>query len=60
MPVVRSRSGTSVMVTQSLTPSNVSAPPYFPEPVQVAPEIVPVCPLPDASATVDPEPWLKP
>src|SRR4051794_13942840 len=41
IPVVRSRSWLSPTVTQSLTPSNDSALPFFPVPFHVAPEIDP-------------------
>src|SRR5678815_6033695 len=41
--------------TRSLTPSKLSAVPYLPATTQVAPPlIVPVLPLPEASATVVP------
>src|SRR5688572_26886194 len=56
IPLVRSRSFASAMVTQSLTPSNESAPPFLPVADHVAPVIVPVCPLPVASAAVGPVP----
>ena len=49
----------SVTVTQSLTPSNESAPPFFPAADQVAPEIVPVWPRPEMSARVVPLPASK-
>src|SRR3954468_16157581 len=44
--LVRCRSAASSMVTQSLTPSNRSAPPYLPVVVHVASRIVPGGPLP--------------
>ena len=56
---VRSRSAASATVTQSSTPSNKSAPPFLPAADQVAPEIVPVWPLPVASASVEPVPASK-
>ena len=59
MPVVRSSDGASATVTQSLTPSKDRALPNFPCVLQVAPEIVPVRPLPEVSATVVPLPALK-
>ena len=59
MAPVRSREVASATVTQSLTPSNDNAPPYFPPVVQAAPEIVPVFPFPERSARVVPEPASK-
>jgi hypothetical protein len=47
------------MLTRLLTPLKSNALPYLPEGVHVAPLIVPVFPLPDASATVVPVPSLK-
>jgi hypothetical protein len=47
-------------VTQSSIPSNDRAAPYFPSVVQAAPEIVPLFPLPEASARVEPAPASKP
>ena len=41
-------------MTQSFTPSNVSAPPAWPAVVRVAPEITPPLPTPDESMTPDP------
>ena len=55
MPVVRSSDAASATVTQSLTPSNDSAPPERPAAVRVAPRSCPVLPEPDASATVGPD-----
>jgi hypothetical protein len=46
-------------VTRSLTPSKVSAPPFLPAVVQLGPEIVPALPLPDESASSEPEPPLN-
>jgi hypothetical protein len=43
-------------MTVSLTPSKDSAPPFLPVVLQVAPEIAPVCPLPDASWMAAPAP----
>src|SRR5438093_9378728 len=60
MPVVRSREAASATVTQLLTPPNDRALPYFPLVVQVAPETVPLFPLPEASAATVPAPSLKP
>jgi hypothetical protein len=60
IPVVRSRLAESGIVTQLLVPLNESAPPKRPEALQVAPLIVPVLPLPDASAVVPPPPSLNP
>ena len=57
--VVRSRAAVSATVTQSLTPSNESAPPFLPAADQVAPEIVPACPRPEMSASVGPLPASK-
>jgi hypothetical protein len=59
MPVVRSSPFASATVTRSFTPSNDSALPNFPAVVQVAPEIVPVRPLPDKSVAEVPLPLLK-
>ena len=56
MPVLRSSEAVSGTVTQSLVPSNESAPLFLPDVVQVAPETAPSLPLPDASATSDPDP----
>ena len=60
MPVVRSRLSASGTVTQSLTPSKLSAPPNLPAAVRVAPLIVPVLPRPEASAAVVPVVSSKP
>src|SRR4051794_23318440 len=54
--LVRCRSAASLMVTQSLTPSNRTAPPYLPVVVQVASRTVPVWPLPVTSVSAVPEP----
>src|ERR1700741_4086508 len=59
--LVRSKLGASGIDTESLKPSNDSAPRSWP-PVgdHVAPEIVPLLPRPDASLTDPPAPSLKP
>jgi hypothetical protein len=49
----------SATVTQSFMPSNDSARPKRPPATQVAPEIVPARPLPDASAAIVPAPSLN-
>src|SRR5687768_13828288 len=59
MPTVRSSALLSATVTQSFTPSNDRALPYLPCVVQVAPEMVPVRPLPVTSTAVVPVPALK-
>ena len=56
IPVVRSSDAVSAIVTRSLTPSNVRAPPFLPAVVQLGPEIEPAFPLPEESARVEPEP----
>ena len=56
IPVVRSSSGASGIVTMLEEPLKDSAPPYLPAAVQAAFTIVPVFPLPEASATLAPEP----
>src|SRR5215510_1606006 len=48
------------MVTTAFVPLNDSALPYLPAVAQVAPVIVPVFPLPDASVTVVPDPSSNP
>src|SRR6266540_1857487 len=53
-PVVRSSEFESATVTQSLTPSKVSAPPYLPTTVATAPDTVPTLLLPEPSATDEP------
>ena len=55
IPVLRSSEAVSGTVTQSFTPSNVSAPPFLPA-AHVAPEIVPVLARPELSARVVPVP----
>src|SRR5579884_4296935 len=56
---VRSSAAASLTVTQAFVPLNDRALPYRPDVVHAAPEIVPVFPLPEASATVLPNPSLK-
>ena len=56
IPEVRSSSGASATLTTLELPLNESAPPYWPAVDQVAPVIVPVFALPDASAAVAPLP----
>ena len=46
-------------VTRALEPLNDNAPPYLPALAQVAPEIVPVFPFPDASADRRARPLIK-
>src|SRR5262245_928120 len=60
MPLVRSRLAESGTVTQLLVPLNESAPPNRPEVVHVAPLIVPVLALPEASEVVAPPFSLNP
>src|SRR6516162_9338278 len=48
------------MVTKALVPLKVNAFPYLPEVVHVAPLIVPLFPLPDASFTTVPLPSSNP
>ena len=55
MPVASRSDGASFTVTQSLEPSNVSAPPKRPAVVRVAPLIVPPLPAPEASTTAAPD-----
>ena len=52
--MVRSREGASLTVTQSLTPSKERALPKRPWVMRLAPLMVPVLPLPEASTTVEP------
>src|SRR6185503_15569722 len=56
MPLVSCSEVDPFTVTQSLAPSNDSAPPFRPAVVHVAPLSVPVFPLPETSATVGPLP----
>src|SRR5882724_7769738 len=57
MPVVRWSAAESGTLTYELRLGlNDSALPYFPLELHVAPEIVPVLPFPEASATVVPAP----
>ncbi len=60
MLAVRSSELASGTVTQSFTPSNESALPNLPVAVRVAPEIVPVLPVPDSSTVLAPEASSKP
>jgi hypothetical protein len=60
MPLERCSEAESGMLTRALVPLKESAFPYLPLVVQVAPLIVPVLALPDASTTVVPEPSSKP
>src|SRR3954451_21609496 len=57
IPDDRCRSAASLIVTQSLTPSNLSALPVWPVVVQVASRIVPVWPRPVVSVSVVPDPF---
>ena len=59
MAVVRLSRLVALTVTQSFTPSKASALPNLPWVLQAAPEIVPVWPFPEASATLVPLPSLK-
>src|SRR6267142_4176586 len=59
MPVIRWSEAASATVTRALDPLNVKVLPYLPFVVQVAAAIVPALPLPEASATVVPDPSLK-
>src|SRR5581483_9236999 len=59
-PVVKSSEGESLIVICELVPLKKSALPNRPAAVQVAPVIVPVFPLPEASDTVVPLPSSKP
>src|SRR5262245_24857129 len=59
IPDVRSSEFESGTVTLSFTPSNDMALPCLPPALQRAPEMVPLFPDPDASATVEPVPSSK-
>ena len=60
MPVVRSSDAASATVTESLTPSKESAPPYLPAAAQVGPFVsVPLLPKPEASGAEVPLPSSK-
>ena len=59
IPVVSCNDAELGMLTRAFVPLNTSALPNRPAVVQVAPLSVPVLLLPDESATVVPEPWLK-
>src|SRR3954452_3924094 len=60
MPLTRSRLAASLTVTTSLMPSNDSAFPDLPAVERVAPDTVPVLPLPLESAATVPLASLKP
>jgi hypothetical protein len=60
IPVVRSSESASGTVTQSLTPSKLSALPKRPEALRVAPLSVPVLARPDESVAVVPDASSKP
>ena len=60
MPVVNRRSAASGMLTESLEPLKLSARPFLPVVVRVAPVMVPVWPWPVASVTVVPLVSSKP
>src|SRR6266496_2792291 len=57
--LVRSSEVESATFTMLLTPLKLSAEPNLPLVVQVAPEIVPLFPLPDRSGSEVPDPWSK-
>jgi hypothetical protein len=59
IPAVKCNDAASLTVIFAFVPLNTRASPYFPDAVQVAFEIVPVFPFPEASATVVPVPSLK-
>ena len=56
MPVLNCNELLLGMFTRALVPLNDNAPPYLPDAVQVAFEIVPLLPFPDESPTVVPDP----
>jgi hypothetical protein len=58
--LVNCSDGALLMLTEALVPLKLKALPYWPEVVQVAPLIVPLFPLPDASLTTVPLPSLNP
>src|SRR4051795_8324088 len=60
MPVVRSRLLASGTLTQSLTPSKLSAEPYRPAGVREGPLSVPPLPRPEAAVAVVPDASSKP
>src|SRR5579862_6999566 len=60
MPVVSCSDAELGMSTRAFVPLNESAPPYFPEAVQVVFTMEPTLPLPEASPSVVPVPSLKP
>jgi len=59
IPFVRSSEDVSAIVTRDDVPLKLSAFPYFPAVVHVAPLNVPVFPLPDPSPAVVPSPSSK-
>src|SRR5438094_8447086 len=60
IPLVNCSDAAFLMVTKALVPLNVKALPYLPEVVHVAPLIVPLFSLPDASFTTVPLPSSNP
>jgi hypothetical protein len=60
IPLVNCSDGALLIVTKALVPLKVNAFPYLPEVVHVAPLIVPLFPLPDASFTTVPLPSSNP
>ncbi len=60
MAAVRSSESASGTLTQSFTPSKERALPNLPVAERVAPEIVPVLPVPDSSTVLAPEASSKP
>ena len=60
IPLVNCSDGALLMVTKALVPLKLNAFPYLPEVVHVAPLIVPLFPLPDASFTTVPLPSSNP
>ena len=60
MPLVKSRLATSLTLTRLLVPLKDKFFPNFPDVFQVAPPMVPLFPLPEASAVVLPAPSSKP
>src|SRR5215471_17209254 len=59
MALANCSDGALLMVTNALVPLKDKALPYLPEVVHVAPLMVPLFPLPDASVTIVPDPSLK-
>jgi hypothetical protein len=60
IPLVNCSDGALLMVTRAPVPLKLNAFPYLPEVVHVAPLIVPLFPLPDASFTTVPLPSSNP